>query len=393
MKDLVLRLADARALDRRRRRRRCGRDRPVGLRRETAARRDRERCAPPSIRSSGCSSTSRASKARNRRASSAAAKARDQTLVVIIDNTARTLRARSAAHARERAERRRRHLAGASRSTRSDVWLVALHGTYGVDVETASFSSAREPGLVNGQAVAATGFEPMSRWSWWAVGVGAYIAFTLATFPAGTALRWFAPPGVTARRRRRHVMVRAAQRAARSAGSRPRRCAGASGPLSLLLGRISANVEARIPDGFVGGDRHGVAEPRAARGPARRRLRCRRSRACCPCRACAVKPTSRSEALVLENGWPATDRRRAQARGARNGAADSRRQRRPCCRSATTRSPSCRRPTGAACGTVRRQRRAARGRRELSAWMRRATTRSTCSSSRAPVRPRRSSKG
>jgi general secretion pathway protein M len=30
-------------------------------------------------------------------------------------------------------------------------WLVALRTTYGVDVETASFSSAREPGLVNGQ--------------------------------------------------------------------------------------------------------------------------------------------------------------------------------------------------------------------------------------------------
>jgi general secretion pathway protein M len=30
-------------------------------------------------------------------------------------------------------------------------WLVALHGTYGIDVETASFSPAREPGLVNGQ--------------------------------------------------------------------------------------------------------------------------------------------------------------------------------------------------------------------------------------------------
>jgi hypothetical protein len=26
-----------------------------------------------------------------------------------------------------------------------------LHDRYGVDVETASFSSAREPGLVNGQ--------------------------------------------------------------------------------------------------------------------------------------------------------------------------------------------------------------------------------------------------
>ena len=30
-------------------------------------------------------------------------------------------------------------------------WLVSLHETYGVDVETASFSSAREPGRVNGQ--------------------------------------------------------------------------------------------------------------------------------------------------------------------------------------------------------------------------------------------------
>jgi general secretion pathway protein M len=30
-------------------------------------------------------------------------------------------------------------------------WLVTLRATYGVDVETASFISAREPGLVNGQ--------------------------------------------------------------------------------------------------------------------------------------------------------------------------------------------------------------------------------------------------
>jgi len=30
-------------------------------------------------------------------------------------------------------------------------WLVLLHDTYGVDVETASFSGARQPGLVNGQ--------------------------------------------------------------------------------------------------------------------------------------------------------------------------------------------------------------------------------------------------
>ena len=30
-------------------------------------------------------------------------------------------------------------------------WLLVLHGTYGIDVETASFSSGREQGLVNGQ--------------------------------------------------------------------------------------------------------------------------------------------------------------------------------------------------------------------------------------------------
>ena len=30
-------------------------------------------------------------------------------------------------------------------------WLVTLHDAYGVDVESASFSSAREPGIVNGQ--------------------------------------------------------------------------------------------------------------------------------------------------------------------------------------------------------------------------------------------------
>jgi len=32
-------------------------------------------------------------------------------------------------------------------------WLVALHNTYGVDVETASFSPARAPGLVNGNVL------------------------------------------------------------------------------------------------------------------------------------------------------------------------------------------------------------------------------------------------
>ena len=55
----------------------------------------------------------------------------------------------------------------------------------------------------------------MGRWSWLALGVGAYLAFTLATFPATVAVRW---------------RIR---------------------PWSLLLGRLAGTVEARIPDGFV----------------------------------------------------------------------------------------------------------------------------------------------
>ncbi|HEY9183426.1 MAG TPA: type II secretion system protein N, partial [Gammaproteobacteria bacterium] len=35
-----------------------------------------------------------------------------------------------------------------------------------------------------------------NRWSWLALGAGAYFAFTLAAVPAGAVLRWWAPPGV-----------------------------------------------------------------------------------------------------------------------------------------------------------------------------------------------------
>lgn len=74
----------------------------------------------------------------------------DQTLVVIVSNTA-------AAHGLDLPRTRPNGpsgidvtFQGASFDTLV-AWLVALHTSYGVDVETASFSSAREPGLVNGQ--------------------------------------------------------------------------------------------------------------------------------------------------------------------------------------------------------------------------------------------------
>jgi type II secretory pathway component PulM len=74
----------------------------------------------------------------------------DQTLVVIVDNTARSYGLdlpRTRANGPSGVDVT---FQGASFDSLV-AWLLVLHGTYGVDVETASFSSGREAGLVNGQ--------------------------------------------------------------------------------------------------------------------------------------------------------------------------------------------------------------------------------------------------
>ena len=74
----------------------------------------------------------------------------DQTLVVIVSNTA-------AAHSLDLPRTRPNGPSGIDVTFQGAAfdsliaWLVVLHDDYGVDVETASFSSAKEPGLVNGQ--------------------------------------------------------------------------------------------------------------------------------------------------------------------------------------------------------------------------------------------------
>jgi hypothetical protein len=92
----------------------------------------------------------------------------------------------------------------------------------------------------------------MSRWSWWALGFGAYVAFTLATFPAGTALHWFAPSGLTAAGVTGTLWSGNAASCS-IAGFTAEALRWRLRPTSLLLGRLSAEVEARIPDGFVSG--------------------------------------------------------------------------------------------------------------------------------------------
>jgi general secretion pathway protein M len=74
----------------------------------------------------------------------------DQTLVVIVSNTA-------AAHGLDLPRTRPNGPSGIDVTFQGAsfdalvAWLVALDTNYGIDVETASFSSARGAGLVNGQ--------------------------------------------------------------------------------------------------------------------------------------------------------------------------------------------------------------------------------------------------
>ena len=144
----------------------------------------------------------------------------------------------------------------------------------------------------------------MGRWSWWAVGFGAYVAFTAATFPAATALRWFAPPNVTFA----GVSGTAWSGSAAScsiAGFTAEALRWRVRPSALLVGRISASVEARIPDGFVAGV--------ITASPARLRLNELRGAtslpalaALLPVRGMRGQASVALEDLVLENGWPAT---------------------------------------------------------------------------------------
>jgi general secretion pathway protein M len=77
-------------------------------------------------------------------------KGADQTLVVVVDSTAQ-------AHGLRISRSRPNGPSGVDLTLQAvpfDVlvaWLITLHGNYGVEVESASLSTARQQGLVNGQ--------------------------------------------------------------------------------------------------------------------------------------------------------------------------------------------------------------------------------------------------
>jgi hypothetical protein len=144
----------------------------------------------------------------------------------------------------------------------------------------------------------------MSRRSWFALGLGLYVAFALAMFPAGVALRWFAPPGVTFAGVAGTLWSGSAATCSVD-GFTAEALRWRLRPTSLVLGRVSANVEARIPDGFVSGD---VV---ATRGSVRfSELRGATSLpalgSVLPVGGMRGQASVSIESLVLENGWPAT---------------------------------------------------------------------------------------
>jgi general secretion pathway protein N len=144
----------------------------------------------------------------------------------------------------------------------------------------------------------------MSRWSWWALGLGAYIAFTLASFPAGTALRWFAPPGLAVAGVTGTLWSGSAASCS-VGGFTAESLRWRVRPTSLLLGRVAADVEARIPDGFVAGV--------VTASPSQVRIEELRGGTSLPALANVLplkgmrgQANVALEELVLENGWPAT---------------------------------------------------------------------------------------
>lgn len=141
-----------------------------------------------------------------------------------------------------------------------------------------------------------------SRWSWLALGVGAYLAFTFATFPAGTAVRWFAPP---------NVAVIGAEGTLWSGGAASCTVAGLSlealrwrvRPWWLLLGRLDASVEARIPDGFVSADVV-ASTSRVVLANLRGGTSLTALANLLPVRGMRGQGSVALQSLVLEDGWP-----------------------------------------------------------------------------------------
>ena len=89
-----------------------------------------------------------------------------------------------------------------------------------------------------------------SKWSWVALGAGAYVAFALSLFPAATAVHWLAPPQLELAGIQGTVWSGSAA-VGSVAGLAVRDLRWSLRPWPLFLGRIGGRFEAELDDGFV----------------------------------------------------------------------------------------------------------------------------------------------
>jgi Type II secretion system (T2SS), protein N len=149
--------------------------------------------------------------------------------------------------------------------------------------------------------------------SWWALGCGAFLAFAFLQFPAATAYRWFAPPGVRMTGIDGTLWSGSADLFSVS-GVPMRDLEWTLGKLPLLLGRLSGQFSVRLSDGFANGTV--VATPRTVRlsglqiatslGTLSARL---------PLQGAQGAVSATLDELVLRNGWPTTASGRVRVRG------------------------------------------------------------------------------
>ena len=90
----------------------------------------------------------------------------------------------------------------------------------------------------------------MKLWHWLAIGIGAYFAFALSSFPAGTAYAWFAPPGLQLQGLEGTLW--SGRAAAANVGELPLHDVRWSvHAWQLLLGRVAADLRAQLDEGYV----------------------------------------------------------------------------------------------------------------------------------------------
>jgi general secretion pathway protein N len=90
----------------------------------------------------------------------------------------------------------------------------------------------------------------MKLWHWLALGIGAYLAFALSSFPAGTAYAWFAPAGLQLQGLEGTLW--SGRAAAANVGTLSLHDVRWSvHAWQLLLGRLAADLRAQLDEGFV----------------------------------------------------------------------------------------------------------------------------------------------